>query len=754
MTQTLFRITLAALALVLLCTGNAQAATIQSSGALDGNSPTFNRRSDQTGNPASANTVLPYAVVGFTTGATGGTVTAAVGNTTQFDSFLTLYSSFDAANPQNSILAADDDGGTYPHATLSKAGLAANTAYVLVIASYSGQADAVFPVYGNYALSISGDVTDNWSITTTASPSAGGSVSCAPSSVVQGGNSTCTATPNAGYTFSTFSGDCSGATCVLSNVTAAKSVTASFTQNSYAITTTASPLAGGTVSCTANPVAHGSASTCTATANAGYTFGNFNGDCSGATCVLNNVTAAKSVSAVFTQNSYAITTTASPSAGGTVSCTANPVANGSASTCTATASAGYGFSSFSGDCSGATCLLSNVTAAKSVTATFIANAAPTASAVATSGTAQVGVQLSSSYTYADAENNPQGTSTLRWMVDTQTSGATKVAIAGATSSTYTATAAEQGKYLFFCVTPVASAGTLVGSEVCSSASAAVAAAAVTPPTPTPTTPGIPTLSLFLNGFTFTPNILNLGAGDGPAFTADMVSLLSTALGQQLQFVEQTPFGSVVLRGFNGGNLAFMPVSFQTSDARFNGIYPTGNGQYQVVRNGQSITIIPALVHVDQLMALFPGLVAVQADTGVITATLNGVRFVLVPGVNVTLQTATGSAQLVLGSDGFYHFMDAQGNDQVLYPALGEPSTLRNILLGLDAAATLSVQLDGTAKVVVSGKPYTLVPDQTLDSIPADRVGQTSWQEGALRYRFVAVLPQSVAGSSQGFVVKP
>jgi hypothetical protein len=126
----------------------------------------------------------------------------------------------------------------------------------------------------------------------------------------------------------------------------------------------------------------------------------------------------------------------------------------------------------------------------------------------------------------------------------------------------------------------------------------------------------------------------------------------------------------------------------------------------------------------------------------------------VPGANVALQTATGTAQLVLGSDGTYHFIDAQGNDQVLYPALGEPATLRNILQGLDAAATLNVQLDGTAKVVVNGKPYTLIPDQTLDTVPAERVGQLSWQEAALRYRFVGVLPQTVTGTSQGFVVKP
>jgi hypothetical protein len=214
------------------------------------------------------------------------------------------------------------------------------------------------------------NVVAGYSVTATASPAAAGTVNCTPNPVSHGSNSTCTLTANAGYTFSAFSGDCAGATCVLTNVTSDKNVTANFTLNSYAISTSANPVVGGSVTCTPNPVNHGSSSTCTATANTGYTFSAFSGDCTGATCVLTNVTSAKTVTASFTLNSYAITATASPAAGGSVSCTPNPVNHGSNSTCTGSANLPYAFGSWSGDCTGATCLLSNVTTSRSVTASF------------------------------------------------------------------------------------------------------------------------------------------------------------------------------------------------------------------------------------------------------------------------------------------------------------------------------------------------------------------------------------------------
>ncbi|MBX3674423.1 MAG: DUF4214 domain-containing protein [Burkholderiales bacterium] len=183
------------------------------------------------------------------------------------------------------------------------------------------------------------------------------------------------ATASAGSTFASWTGcdSASGSECALT-VDQSRSVTATFTLNAYAITAAANPVAGGTVGCVPNPVSHGGTSICTASANTGYVFTGFSGDCTGSTCTLSDVTAARSVTATFTPSTYAITATALPPAGGTVTCTPNPVAHGGTSTCTATANAGYAFSAFSGDCAGPTCTLSDVTAARSVTATFVAEA--------------------------------------------------------------------------------------------------------------------------------------------------------------------------------------------------------------------------------------------------------------------------------------------------------------------------------------------------------------------------------------------
>lgn len=156
-------------------------------------------------------------------------------------------------------------------------------------------------------LDINSSFQSSLTVTTAVYPVAGGTINCVPNPVPVGGNSTCIANASSGYTFSTFSGDCTGAICVLNNVINAKWVTATFTPNVYAIATTANPLVGGTVSCSPNPVNAGANSTCTATANSGYSFGSFSGDCSGATCTLNNVRSAKSITATFLASSSTIT---------------------------------------------------------------------------------------------------------------------------------------------------------------------------------------------------------------------------------------------------------------------------------------------------------------------------------------------------------------------------------------------------------------------------------------------------------------
>ena len=104
------------------------------------------------------------------------------------------------------------------------------------------------------------------------------------------------------------------------------------------------------------------------------------------------------------------------------------------------------------------------------------NTAPTATSVSISGTPQVGRVLTGNYTYSDAQGDPEGASTYRWLRD----GAP---IIGATTRTYTLVAADQGALIRFEVTPVASTGASPGSAV---QSPAVGPVSAEPPNSAPT----------------------------------------------------------------------------------------------------------------------------------------------------------------------------------------------------------------------------------------------------------------------------
>ena len=89
-----------------------------------------------------------------------------------------------------------------------------------------------------------------------------------------------------------------------------------------------------------------------------------------------------------------------------------------------------------------------------------ANTAPVASAVTITGSLEVGQKLTGSYAYADADGDAEGTSTYRWLRDGSP-------ISGVTGLTYTLVTADQGASIVFEVTPMATAGVLIGSPVAS-----------------------------------------------------------------------------------------------------------------------------------------------------------------------------------------------------------------------------------------------------------------------------------------------
>ena len=209
---------------------------------------------------------------------------------------------------------------------------------------------------------------------------------------------TLNATATTGSTFTGWSGaGCSGTgTCIVS-MSAAQSVTASFTADPYTLAVSKSGTGAGTVSSSTGPGLYcgsvcsvvypsGTSVTLNATATTGSTFTGWSGaGCSGTgTCIV-SMSAAQSVTATFTANPYTLTVSKSGNGAGTVSSTTGPglycgsvcsvvYPNGTSVTLNATATTGSTFTGWSGaGCSGTgTCIVST-SAAQAVTATFTAN---------------------------------------------------------------------------------------------------------------------------------------------------------------------------------------------------------------------------------------------------------------------------------------------------------------------------------------------------------------------------------------------
>ena len=216
---------------------------------------------------------------------------------------------------------------------------------------------------------------------------------------------TITATPNVGYAFANWSGDCSGSGLCQVTMAGNKSVTAHFTiVPTHSLTTAVNPPGGGTIdpAAGAHTYSEGAVVNITAAANTGYVFASWSGDCGGTNPNSCSVTmdTAKTVTANFTLlPTYVLTMatdghgTTSPAVGG------HSYPQGSVVPISATPNSGYVFDSWAGDADCAdgsvtmnadkTCTANFVTAPPGVTVDGAASSgtgAPTASSVSFSHT--------------------------------------------------------------------------------------------------------------------------------------------------------------------------------------------------------------------------------------------------------------------------------------------------------------------------------------------------------------------------------
>jgi hypothetical protein len=93
------------------------------------------------------------------------------------------------------------------------------------------------------------------------------------------------------------------------------------------------------------------------------------------------------------------------------------------------------------------------------------NRYPVANAVSQSGSPYLQTTLTGSYTYFDADNDPEGTTTYQWYRADNASGLNEMLISGATNLTYVISGADTLKFVRFSVTPRAYTGASPGDKV-------------------------------------------------------------------------------------------------------------------------------------------------------------------------------------------------------------------------------------------------------------------------------------------------
>lgn len=92
----------------------------------------------------------------------------------------------------------------------------------------------------------------------------------------------------------------------------------------------------------------------------------------------------------------------------------------------------------------------------------VPNTPPTASSLNYTGKPIVGQTFTLNYTYADAQNDLEGTTTFQWQVSNNSSGLNSTNIIGATSANYTPVLGNLGMFIRCVVTPRANSGLLNG----------------------------------------------------------------------------------------------------------------------------------------------------------------------------------------------------------------------------------------------------------------------------------------------------
>ena len=475
-----------------------------------------------------------------------------------------------------------------------------------------------------------------------------------------------------------------------------------------------------------------------------------------------------------------------PGAGGAVSCTPNPVPHGANATCTAVASAGYDFTGWAGDCGGAvaTCTLNNVTAARTVTASFASNdpgpSGPTETPITSpavvtitepslpiyvapgaggativlpgTGSTPVNLQITVNGQQMSVSALP-GTQLQVTRVNGQDL-LVLVVLQGAASMA--STAAGQPMAL---AGPVLLSSGAAGTRIDAQPLAvAVVSGSLMPQQGT--LPELGTKGLLagerlqvdvqgrLTSITLGSirgdgeqvgdamvfaNLPSAITVDGKAFARLEGSVARLAGANLVQGLEIAPSGVLMVR--DGGQifqlLATLPITVDATQP--DGLSFTPLGQLRWVRNGVVVQFAPAVADLTGLTtavtAALPGAALRLGAEGVLQLIFDGTTYVLKPDWTGA-GTATGIPRIGVDVQGRIVLQNGSGASQMLVPALLNIAQAHGIFSTAIPGSMLAVQpgsSEGALTLTLSGQTLRLVPQWAL---PVGAAGKTEpWRMG-------------------------
>jgi hypothetical protein len=213
---------------------------------------------------------------------------------------------------------------------------------------------------------------------------------------------------------------------------------------------------------------------------------------------------------------------------------------------------------------------------------------------------------------------------------------------------------------------------------------------------------------------------------------------------------QTPAGVLPLT-VGQTTLHLLPLGPLDIDAsQPDGVSLTADGLYQFVRSGVVMQFAPSVRDSRQLAgdlaSTFSGAATTVHNDGVIVVRAGGVDFVMQP--DLSAESGSGNAmEFDFGEQGHLRYRDAQGYRQTLHPAFAELATLRDILTAAIPGIVVN-RNNGVTTAAIGEVIYTLVPDYTLTSIPAEQAGR-GWWSGADGKLYI----RNADGTAQGFAVR-